>query len=87
MHQKITNQSSYDVHVEDQIKLNHGYKLNALHEITEAFDVGVVDCLVYGCNILPVGHEVGQIVTFSVSSDPELTCEHKDDDKEDLANS
>ena len=70
---KNTNQSSYDVHIEDQVKLYHSNKLNAFHKVTKAFDVGVVNCLVYSGNVLSVGHEVGMVVSFAVSSDSELT--------------
>ena len=67
------------------MKLYHSNKLNAFHKVTKAFDVGVVDGLVYSGNVLSKGHEVGKIVSFAVSSDPELTRKHKDDNKENLA--
>ena len=55
------------------MKLYHSNKLNAFHKVTKAFDVGVVNCLVYSGNVLSVGHEVGMVVGFAVSSDSELT--------------
>ena len=67
------------------MKLYHGNKLNAFQKVTKTFDVGVVYCLVYSGNVLSVGHEVGMIVGFAVSSDSELTRKHKDDNKEYLA--
>ena len=69
----LTNQGSYDVHKEDQIELYCSNKLDDFHDVTKAFDVGVVDRLVNSGDVLPVWHEVGKIVTPPVSSNSKLT--------------